>query len=128
MNTNADQTDVLAQLEQARADLATAKQTIGSLQGQINALTAERDSAKASVKTLESTVTALTRERDTLKAGEEDFNKRLAAEIARHGIRNSEAEKPGPQDPPKLSATEEVLVRKGVKSLEDLSRAAKQTH
>jgi uncharacterized protein (DUF3084 family) len=136
MTTNADQTDILAQLERATTDLATARATITTLQGQVTVLTGERDSARSGIATAtqerdeaRTNLGAVTRERDTLtsenatlKEQMADFNKRLAAELARHGIRNFEASaKPAPQETRKLTATEEVLARKGVKSLEELS-------
>jgi FtsZ-binding cell division protein ZapB len=124
--TNADQADILAQFEQATADLNTAKQTIATLQSQITSLTTERDSAKQSI-------TALTQERDTLKAendrlksDKEDFSRRLAAELAKHGIRNAEASaKVEVKDPKKLTATERLLAAKGIGSLEELEAKRK---
>jgi uncharacterized protein (DUF3084 family) len=132
----ADQADVLAQLEGLTADLATAQTTITTLQGQGTVLTGERDSTRSDLATAtqerdeaRTSLGAVTRERDSLKSENAtlkeqmaDFNKRLAAELSRHGIRNSEASaKPAPQENRKLTATEEVLARKGVKSLEELS-------
>ena len=131
-----DQADVLAQLTQAHADLATAKQSIGTLGSQVTSLTADKTSlqtqlteANGKITTLTSDVTKLTGERDTLKAentrlsGETaDFNKRLATELAKHGIRTftpkAVAETPGK----KLTATEQVLAARGVKSLEELAK------
>ncbi len=132
---------MLAQLTQATADLNTAKQTIGTLQGQVTSLTTEKTNletqlgeAKSGATSLQTTVTTLTGERDTLKTentrltGEmADFNKRLATELAKHGIR-THAQKPT-ETPPgrKPTATEQVLAARGVKSLDELAQKPKPT-
>jgi len=127
-----DQADVLAQLTQANADLATAKQSIGILTADKTTLQNQLAEANGKVTALTSDVTKMTGERDMLKAentrltGEmADFNKRLATELAKHGIRTftpkAVAETPGK----KLTATEQVLAARGVKSIEELSTLKK---
>jgi FtsZ-binding cell division protein ZapB len=126
-NKNADQTDILAQCEQATADLKTAKQTIGTLQTQVTTLTGERDTAKQNTAALTQERDSLKAENERLKGEQEDFNKRLSAELAKHGIRNVESStKTESTETKKLTATEQVLAAKGVKSLDELSRARKQ--
>jgi FtsZ-binding cell division protein ZapB len=126
-NKNADQTDILAQCEQATADLKTAKQTIGTLQTQVTTLTGERDTAKQNTAALTQERDSLKAENERLKGEQEDFNKRLSAELAKHGIRNAEGStKTESTETKKLTATEQVLAAKGVKSLDELSRARKQ--
>lgn len=137
-NSLPDQADVLAQLETANTSLA-------ALCGDVTKLTGERDDFKAKFETtsaqlteanakvtqLQSDVTKLTGERDTLKAdntrltGEmADFNKRLATELAKHGIRTFTQKLAATAPERKLNATEKVLAAKGVQSLDEL--AAKQ--
>ncbi|MEY2466755.1 MAG: hypothetical protein QOD03_1276 [Verrucomicrobiota bacterium] len=126
-NKNADQTDILAQFEQTTADLKTAKQTIGTLQTQVTTLTGERDTAKQNTAALTQERDSLKAENERLKGEQEDFNKRLSAELAKHGIRNAEGStKTESTETKKLTATEQVLAAKGVKSLDELSRARKQ--
>src|SRR5207302_9002838 len=95
-----DEADILLENTQLRADLATAKQTVGSLQVQVTSLTAERntllpqvEAAVANVATLQANLNAATVERDSLKADNgrlqaqmNDFPRRVAIECARHGI------------------------------------------
>ncbi len=125
-NTHADQADVLADLEQARADLSTANQTVGTLQAQITTLTSERDTARSEATAAIQERDALRSENATLKQQMSDFNRRLAAELSKHGIRNAEAPKAESTPAKPLTATEKVLAAKGAKSLDDL--AAKRNH
>src|SRR5262245_11513191 len=108
-----DQTDILAQIEQLNAQVAT--------------LTTERDTLRSQLaeatkgsETLTATLGVRTKERDdlkaeneTLKAGQADFNKRLAAELSKHGIRAQAVEHKEPATR-KLTATEKCLAAKGL--------------
>jgi chromosome segregation ATPase len=120
-----DQADVLAQFEQVKTDLATAKQTIGTLQGQVTSLEAEKatltttaSEATTKAATLETNLSTATTERDalkaenaTLQASMTDFNARVAAEIAKHGIRPAAiAQKP--EEGRKLTLTEQCLANR----------------
>ncbi|HVU07850.1 MAG TPA: hypothetical protein VHG89_04825 [Verrucomicrobiae bacterium] len=138
-NSLPDQADVLAQLETANKDLA-------ALRGDVTQLTSERDDFKAKFETasaqlteantkvtqLQGDVTKLTGERDTLKTdntrltGEmADFNKRLATELAKHGIRTFTQKSAAAAPERKLNATEKVLAAKGVQSLDQLASQKK---
>jgi hypothetical protein len=113
MSTKADQTDILALNEQLTAQIAT--------------LTTERDTFKAQAaeatkgsETLSTTLGIRTKERDdlkaeneTLKAGQADFNKRLATELSKQGIRGQAVEHKEPAAR-KLTATEKCLAAKGL--------------
>ena len=138
-----DQADVLAQLTQKTADLATAKQTIGSLSGQVTSLTAEKTNlesqlaeANGKVAQLQRDLTKLTGERDTFMAdnarltGEmADFNKRLATDLAKHGIRtfgqNATSAVPETVAGRKTTATEKLLAVRGVQTLDQLAQQKK---
>lgn len=112
-NTNADQTDILAQLEQATVDLSAAQQSVEALQTQVSSLTNERDSTSHSIQTLTQERDDLRAENNRLKSEKEDFHKRLAAELVRHGIRFSSAEnEPQIQTNKKLTADERVALAK----------------
>lgn len=96
MSTPAAPTLTLAQqLEQAMADLTTARASITTLttardtatarvtalEGQVTVITGERDTARARVTELEGQVRTITTERDTLKANAKTTTER-ATEIA----------------------------------------------
>ncbi len=113
-----DQADILAQNAQLVTDLATAKQTIGTLQGQVTtatAATAASDAALIAARAAnvlsESNLATANAEIVTLKASQTEFDKRVAAELAKHGIRaEAVAIKPDPER--KLTATEKCQAAK----------------
>lgn len=101
METPADQTDVIAANERLMAERDEART-------QLATVTAERDTARARVTELETLLAeagearnsagqllsdanqrlnVVTAERDRLAGVDRDFNRRLAAELAKHGIR-----------------------------------------
>ena len=128
-----DQNDVLAQLEQLTADLGTAKQTIAALETGKGDLEAELKEANDRNAKLTADNTALITERDTLKTENArlttdmaDFNKRVAAEITKHGIRGATQTATTQPENKKLSYTEQLLAQRGVKSLEELAAQRKQ--
>lgn len=99
----------------ARATLATA-------QASVTSLTAERDTAKASVATL-------TTEKATLEASQKDFDGKVAAALAKAGIRPQAVETgaSAKSDKP-MTATEKVLAANGVNSIDELNtKKAKKT-
>lgn len=112
MSNKADQSDILAQLENERAENATHKANVIKL-------TKDLESANAiagRVPALEANVSTLTKERDDLKASNEklttetkDFNARLATELAKHGIRATGSEAPK-RDEIKGDAKDEALI------------------
>lgn len=112
MSNKADQSDILAQLEQERAENAANKANVIKL-------TKDLESANAiagRVPGLEANVSTLTKERDDLKASNEkltaqtaDFNTRVATELAKHGIRAAGAEAPK-KDEIKGDAKAEALI------------------
>lgn len=122
------------QLEKAGTDLSAATASVSTLTG-------ERDKARTDLAAEQGKVTAFTGERDSLKAGNEtltkentklkedmaDFDKRVATELAKHGIRSEAAQtgtdKAGKGE--KLSATAEILQAKGVSSLAELEAKRK---
>lgn len=110
MNTpKPDQTDILAENERLTQDLAKAAQDrdgaqskVGELEGKLADATAELTDAKTKASASEQTVArlqteleAVTKERDALKTADHNFNTRLAAELAKHGIRAEGVPMPG---------------------------------
>jgi chromosome segregation ATPase len=115
MSKHADQTDVIAANERLTTELAAAVRARDDAQAGIAAVTAERDEARTRATGLEkqlaeaeqkakseheahaatrTSLDALTEahaklsaERDALQKESRDFNARLAAELAKHGIR-----------------------------------------
>jgi len=100
-NTPMSQEDILAANETLTANLAAVTSERNALAAQnggltatITALTSERDQLAEANGILTASVTALTKERDTLasenatlKAADKDLNARVAAELAKHGVR-----------------------------------------
>lgn len=92
--TAADQTDILAANERLNADLEAANRDRDEARSSLSALTTERDAALRDRDEARTSLAAATEERDRLAGIDRDFNRRLAAEIAKHGIR-AEAIAPG---------------------------------
>ena len=64
-----------------------AQRSLTEAQASIAALTAERDTAAQERDEASAQLATVTAERDALAKVDRDFNRRLAAEVARHGIR-----------------------------------------
>lgn len=98
---------ITGERDKARTDLTTANATIGTL-------TAERDAATG-------IVTKLTSEKATLEASQKDFDVKVAAALAKAGIRTTAVETGASKDSDKkLTATEKVLAANGVNTLDEL--------
>ena len=127
-----DEAAAVAEITRLTADLATANTSLTTITG-------ERDKARTDLATANTSITTLTTERDTAKAevtrlkGEndkltndmKDFNARVAAEVAKKGIRSTAAETGTDnkaKEGEKLTATEKVLAAKGAASLADLGK------
>jgi chromosome segregation ATPase len=136
MSKPEDQTDVIALNERLTTDLANAVKERDEARKSLAALTTERDDAKATAQTItgerdqaRADLTKMTAERDALAKTDRDFNARLAAEMAKHGIRPDamKAATSTPEEPKKaMTATERVLAAKGVKTLAELSAKSAQ--
>jgi chromosome segregation ATPase len=118
--TKPDQSDILAQNAQLTADLATAKQTIGSLQTQISALATERDNLSAEKAKFTGELSAATSEHerlktenDSLKAEKQTLDKAIATKLAALGITEKALETPKLDSNRKLTATEACSAVKG---------------
>jgi chromosome segregation ATPase len=90
----ADQTDIVAANEKLTDDLATTTKDLDDARASLTVVTKERDDAKASLATTTTErdqaladLAKVTAERDALAKTDRDFNTRLAAELAKHGIR-----------------------------------------
>ena len=136
-----DQSDILAQNETLKQQLADANAGKQKLEGEKTTLTTQLSEANGKVTKLESEnatltqantklgsekaelqaanvtltnqVANLTKERDTFKAQAEPIQKQLAAKLAAHGIRATAVEVPREKDGQKLTATERVKLAKG---------------
>jgi len=96
-----DQKDIVAENEGLKADLASANEKftqaqtkIGALEKTITALESKATELTSGNTNFQAVITERTKERDTLKAENDtlktkmaDFNKSLAAELAKRGIR-----------------------------------------
>lgn len=105
-----DQTDILAANERLTTELEAALRERTEARTQLTTVTTERDQARGEVTRLngevqrltaanteaQGQIATLTAERDRLAGVDHDFNRRLAAELAKHGIRAS-ALPTGPQ-------------------------------
>src|SRR4051812_34946349 len=123
---NADQTDILADNERLTTELKTAKDSLAEANTNLATVTSDRDGWKTRAEKAESDRAeqlnkrvAAEKERDTFKAENEslktqmaDFNKRLGAELGKHGIRPQAAAHQNEGDR-KLTATEKCLAAKG---------------
>jgi len=107
-----DQTDVLAQVEQLTTDLVAARQNIAALETGKADLEAKLKETSERIAKLTADNAALVSERETLKADNTrlttemaDFNKKLAAEVAKHGIRGSQQTATAQPETKKLAYT-----------------------
>lgn len=118
-NSQPDQVDIVAQNERLTAELTAAHGSITDLRGQVQSLT-EKNLAQANdLVAAQSSITALTSERDSLRSDNErlqgdmkDFNARVAAEIAKHGIRPTAVDNK-PEKERVLTMTDKCLAAKG---------------
>lgn len=90
-----DQTDIVAANERLTSELASAKSDLDAIRSDHSAISAKCDEAIANLCTVtkerdeaREQLAAITSERDKLLAVDRDFNRRLAAEAANHGIRS----------------------------------------
>lgn len=96
--TAADQTDILAANERLTAELDAATRERDEVRASLSTRTTERDAALRDRDEARASLAAVTEERDRLTGVDRDFNRRLAAEVAKHGIR-AEAIAPGTRAP-----------------------------
>ena len=82
-----DQADILAANERLTAELQAAIAERDDVRTQVTSLTGERDAALRERDEARTNSAAVTTERDRLAGIDRDFNRRLAAELAKHGIR-----------------------------------------
>lgn len=87
MNPTSDQTDILAANERLILERDEAQRSLAEAQASIATLTTERDTAARERDEARAQLATITAERDQLAGVDRDFNRRLAAEVARHGIR-----------------------------------------
>lgn len=95
------QDDILAENQRLTGELTTARTDITRLTGErddhaakITSLTAERDGLKGEVTQLKANLSTVTGERDKLAGESRDFEKRVASELVKHGIRPQGVETP----------------------------------
>ncbi len=122
-----DQKDILAANERltaenaaGAAELSAERATVVRLTGEVSASNADRDKAiaravelDASVADLTQRLAAVTGERDGLAAVDRDFGRRLAAELAKHGVRAQGVAVGGDDPASKLSLTEQCRLARG---------------
>ena len=120
-----DQNDVLAQVTSLNESLAAANQEKATFQGRVIALETEKAALETDKANLTQQVTALTGERDTLKGENatlkaeneklqgdmKNFDARLAAELAKHGI-SPKAADVKPEGEKQLTWTEKAIAAK----------------
>ena len=102
---NPDQSDVIAANEVLTAERDVAIRERDEARASFATLTAERDGLNARLTTAcnelaarTGTVATLTTERDALAAADHDFNRRLATELAKQGIRPTAVPTPSKSD------------------------------
>lgn len=124
-----DQQDIVALNEKLTADLSASQQLLDESNARNAALTAERDeavqklsTAAAALDASNANVTAITAERDKLAAENAslqtqmaDFNKRLAAELSKHGIRREAIDQKPEHEGKKPTLTEQCRAAKAGK-------------
>ncbi len=122
-----DQADVIALNEKLTADLQTANDNLKTATESLTAANATIEAQKTQLaeaqkgsETLQQIVSARTKERDDLKAENDalkikmaDFDKAVAAEVAKKGIRATAPETSKTQPDRPLTATEKCLAAKG---------------
>ena len=106
----ADQSDIMAELSRARADLATANTELANARKSAEAANTERDALKIRVTELEgqlsianSTLARANADNATLRSQVEDANKKAAAIVSQAGIASATAAPKGEQAKEKAS-------------------------
>lgn len=126
-------------LDELMAELTQLNVKLTEATTQVTSLTADRDTARVSLTAitgerdkLKTDLTAVTTERDTLKAANADlvakqsnFDTKLAAELAKHGVTTGSAKTESGNDAKPKTATEQLLMSKGVKTLAELAQLKK---
>lgn len=141
MSANTDQDDIIAQSERLTTQLATARQTISTLQTDAQNLRVESGTLKTMVETLraensafkgqladarqgqistQEILTACVKERDALKSENEalvskqaDFDKAVAAKVTQMGFAKEAASQDLPQTGATRNYTEECKAARG---------------
>ncbi len=90
-----DQADILALNETLAGQVKDLTAQIDSTKGLLTASQSEVADLKAKLDKANADLTALTTERDTLKASQKDFDGKVAAELAKRGIRAEAPETTG---------------------------------
>jgi len=90
-----DQADILALNETLTGQVKDLTAQIDSTKGLLTASQSEVADLKAKLDKATADLSALTTERDTLKASQKDFDGKVAAELAKRGIRAEAPETPG---------------------------------
>ncbi len=97
MKDKADQGDVLAELEKAKADLSITTNRVAGLEADLAKHKGDASRVpklEADLKEVSDKLAAVTKERDSLAAESKDLNARVAAEVAKLGIRQTGVEQP----------------------------------
>lgn len=115
MEINADQIDVLASLERRTNELAESRARATALDATVAELTATRETLSADLAsvtanrdTLAAELATSIRECNAARAEVTEFNTRVQAELAKHGIRK-QAAPVKPESDRKLTLTEQAI-------------------
>ncbi len=103
------QDDIIADNTRLTADLTAAQAEVTRLKADNARLLAERDTQASTVQGLTTERDALKGERDKLVAADRDFERRVSAELAQHGIRKEGVATPAGAGPTDLVAQYEAL-------------------
>jgi peptidoglycan hydrolase CwlO-like protein len=103
------QDDVIADNTRLTGELTTMRTEVARLTSENTRLTGERDTRAATVTALTSERDALKAERDKLAAADRDFERRVSAELAQHGIRKEGVATPAGAGSTDLVAQYEAL-------------------
>lgn len=103
------QDDVIADNTRLTGELTTIRTEVTRLTSDNTRLTGERDTQAATVTALISERDALKAERDKLAAADRDFERRVSAELAQHGIRKEGVATPAGAGSTDLVAQYEAL-------------------
>jgi len=129
-----DQEDILAANERLEAEntrlsgevtaatelLETSQEQCTKAQGQIDELTKKVATLEIAAKAAGEELKRLKEENATLTTKMEDFNKSVAAEVAKLGLRSKAAEHKEVPEDADLTPTQRVMAAKGVQSLAEL--------
>jgi chromosome segregation ATPase len=129
-----DQEDILAANERLEAEnkrlsgevtaatelLETSQEQCTKAQGQVDELTKKVATLEIAAKAAGEELKRLKDENATLTTKMEDFNKSVAAEVAKLGLRSKAAEHKEVPEDADLTPTQRVMAAKGVQSLAEL--------